>query len=70
MPCGKQAEWENIQRRIYDIINVLIAVGCVERLKDKRIAYKGFNEIEVVETETKKVLIEIYFIRKKLRSLL
>lgn len=53
---GKAVERDNIQRRIYDIINVLVAIGCVERLGDRRLSYKGFDEIELVQAQTLRVI--------------
>ena len=56
---GKPVEWESIQRRTYDIVNVLVALGCVERLKDKQIVYKGYDEIERDETAFRRVLNKV-----------
>ena len=36
----KQFELGNIQRRIYDVVNVLVALGYIEKLPNKMIACK------------------------------
>ena len=39
--ADKQFELGNIQRRIYDVVNVLVALGYIQKLPNKMIAYKG-----------------------------
>ncbi|PCI27054.1 hypothetical protein COB52_05470 [Candidatus Kaiserbacteria bacterium] len=62
----QRADFKNIQRRVYDALNVLTALNIITKLKNK-IHFEGFQQIrEDSEKSIKMQVSAIYNIRKSL----
>ncbi|KAK8813274.1 hypothetical protein WA158_002866 [Blastocystis sp. Blastoise] len=65
--CKRVESHKNIRRRIYDSINVLIALNVVEKTKDKLLIWKGFHNES--DYKHQKLLTSISYEKQKLQQL-